>query len=200
MTTDMRLRSDESSQLADAARNVADQATQTVEARASSTMDQVATAVGEVAQAIRRAGNELRGEQPQVASVADTAATQVERVADYLETHEPRDILDTVEDAARRQPALVIGGGIAIGLLLGRLLRSAAPIDQGSGNGSTLGRTRASTRYSSSRFASPTYGSAGYSGSRPSDMGDPASSIMAGTTVVEPGSTAETGSARRPTR
>src|SRR5689334_19019092 len=65
MTTDTRLRSDESSQLADAARNVAEQATQTVESRASTTMDQVATAVGEVAQAIRRAGDELRQDQPQ---------------------------------------------------------------------------------------------------------------------------------------
>jgi hypothetical protein len=195
MTTDTRLRSDEGSQLADAARNVADQATQTVEARASTTMDQVATAVEEVAQAIRRAGNELRGEQPQVASVADTAATQVERVADYLESHEPRDILDTLEETARRQPALVIGGGIAIGLVLGRLLRSAAPIDQPSGNGSTYGRTRASTRYTS-----PTFGSTGYSGGRSSDMGDAGSSIIASTTVVDAGSAVDTGSTRRSTR
>lgn len=197
MTTDTRLRSDEGSQLADAARNVADQATQTVEARASTTMDQVATAVEEVAQAIRRAGNELRQEQPQVASVADTAATQVERFGQYLESHEPREVFETVEGVARRQPALVIGGGIAIGLVLGRLLRSAAPIDQPSGNGSTYGRTRTSTRY-----MSPTYGSSttGYPTGRSSDIGDAGSSIVAGTSVVEPGGTVESGTSRRSTR
>lgn len=194
MTTDTRLRSDESSQLADAARNVADQATQTVEARASNTMDQVATAVEEVAQAIRRAGSELRQDQPQVASVADTAATQVERFAQYLESHEPRDVFDTVEEAARRQPALVIGGGIAIGLVLGRLLRSAAPIDQPSGDGSTYGRTRTSTRY-----VSPSYsgGSTGYTGRSATDNGDAGSSIVASTTVVKAGSTTETGTTSR---
>jgi ElaB/YqjD/DUF883 family membrane-anchored ribosome-binding protein len=197
MTTDTRLRSDEGSQLADAARNVADQATQTVEARASTTMDQVATAVEEVAQAIRRASNELRQEQPQVASVAETAATQVERFADYLESHEPRDVFDAVEDAARRQPALVIGGGIAIGLLLGRLLRSAAPIDQPSGNGSTYGRTRTTMRSMSPSFDR---GSTGYRTGRSSDNGDAGSSIVAGTSVVEPGSTVESGTSRRSTR
>lgn len=197
MTTDTRLRSEDGSgsQLADAARNVADQATQTVEARASTTMDQVATAVEEVAQAIRRAGSELRQDQPQVASAADTAATQVERFAQYLESHEPRDVVDTLEDAARRQPALVIGGGIALGLVLGRLLRSAAPIDQQSTNGSTLGRSRTSTR-----SMSPTPRNAGYDGGRSSDIGDAGSSIVASTTVVEAGSTVDTGSTRRSTR
>ena len=198
MTTDTRLRSDEGSQLADAARNVADQATQTVEARASTTMDQVATAIHEVAKAIRGAGNELRQEQPQVASVAETAANQVERVADYLESHEPRDVFETVEDAARRQPAIVIGGGIAIGLLLGRLLRSAAPIDQEPGNGSSLGRTRTSSRYGTTGYEAT--GSTGSYGRRSSDMGDAGSSIVAGTRVVKAGGSVDTGSTRRPTR
>ena len=196
MTTNDRLRSNESSPLADAARSVVDQAGQTVEAQASTTMTQLATAIEDVAGAIRRAGAELRQEQPQVASFTDTAADQVERVADYLERHEPRDILDTIEDAARRQPALVIGGGIAIGLLLGRLLRSAAPIDQESRYGSTLGRSRTTSRYASAPWAVP---NSGY-GAPSSDMGDPGSSVVASTRVVKAGSAVDTGSARRPAR
>ncbi|HET8784323.1 MAG TPA: hypothetical protein VFM38_01715, partial [Candidatus Limnocylindrales bacterium] len=114
MTSQTRLRSDESSPLADAARNVADQAGQTVEAQASTAMDQIAHTVEQVAQAVRRAGEELRQDQPQIASIADTAAVQVDHFAEYLEGHEPREILDSLEDAARRQPAVVIGTGIAI--------------------------------------------------------------------------------------
>jgi hypothetical protein len=89
----------------------------------------------------------------------------------------------------------VIGGGIAIGLLLGRLLRSAAPIDQPPGNGSTYGRTRTSTR-----SMTPTTRSTGYNGGRPSDVGDAGTSIVASTTVVEAGSAVDTGSTRRSTR
>ena len=74
MTSQTRLRSDESSPLADAARNVADQAGQAVEAQASTAMDQIAHTVEQVAQAVRRAGEELRQDQPQIASIAPTSS------------------------------------------------------------------------------------------------------------------------------
>lgn len=155
MTTQTRLRSDEGSRLTDAARNVADQAGQTVEAQASTAMDQIAHSVEQLAQAVRHAGDELRQEQPQIASIADTAAGQVDRFADYLEGHEPREMLDSLEDAARRQPAVVIGAGIAIGLVLGRLLRTTMPTN-GSGPGSS--------RYNGSAYRG-TSSDYGYSGS-----------------------------------
>jgi ABC-type transporter Mla subunit MlaD len=102
MTTSTDTQSD-SGRLSDAARNVAEQAEQTVEAKASTAMEQVSGAIGGVAHAIRRAGEDLRQEQPQLASAADTAAVQVDRVAEYLEQHEPREVFDAVQDVARRQ-------------------------------------------------------------------------------------------------
>ena len=189
MTTDSRLVSDqESSRLTDAARNVADQAGQTVEAQASTTMDQIATTIEEVARVIRRAGEELRQDQPQIASVADTAAGQVERAAMYLESHEPREVFDTIQESARRQPALVIGAGIAVGLLLGRVLRTTMPVDD---------RERARYRV----VGTPSYGggqikSARNGGRQSTDISDPNASVIASTRVVNPGGSVDTGSSR----
>jgi hypothetical protein len=190
MTTDSRLLSDqEGNRLADAARNVADQAGQTVEAQASTTMDQIATTIEEVAHAIRRAGEELRQDQPQIASVADTAAGQVERAATYLESHEPREMLETIQESARRQPALVIGAGIAFGLVLGRLLRTTLPTDEPHArNYRTGGTPRYGERYPMT--------SGGNGGSRSTDIGDPSASIVASTRVVKAGGSVDTGTSR----
>ncbi len=190
MTTDSRLLSDqEGSRLADAARNVADQAGQTVEAQASTTMDQIAATIEEVARAIRRAGEELRQEQPQIASVADTAAGQVERAATYLESHEPREVFDSIQESAKRQPALVIGAGIAVGLLLGRVLRTTMPVDDAAARAYRAGGT-------------PSYGGGyaikggGNGGRRSSDITDPNASVIASTRVVKAGGSVDTGSSR----
>jgi hypothetical protein len=189
MTTESRLVSDqEDSRLAEAARNVADQAGQTVEARASTTMDQIGTTIEEVARAIRRAGEELRQDQPQIALVADTAAGQVERAATYLESHEPRELFDSIQESARRQPALVIGAGIAIGLVLGRLLRTTMPIDDPAGRPYRAGGT---PNYSGRYAMSP-----GNGGRRSTDVSDPSASVIASTRVVEAGGTVDTGSSR----
>ena len=189
MTTDTRLRSDEeSSHLADAARNVADQAGQTVEAQASTTMDQITTSIEEVARAVRRAGEELRQEQPQIASMVDKAADQVERAATYLESHEPREVLETIQENARRQPALVIGTGIAVGLVLGRLLRTALPVDQPDARtyGTATGRNGERNEMSSM----------GNGAGRPTNVSDPNASIVASTRVVKAGGAVDTGSPR----
>jgi ElaB/YqjD/DUF883 family membrane-anchored ribosome-binding protein len=191
MTTQTGLRPEEGSRLADAASNVAEKAGQTVEAQASTAMDQIAMTVEQVAQAVRRAGDELRQEQPQIASIADTAATQVDHLANYLEGHEPREILDSLEEAARRQPAVVIGAGIAIGLVLGRLLRTTMPM-----NSSGSSRYRGGSSYATSSG----YGYAGSGtsqangGSRFSDIGDTGSSVVASTRAVPTGGAVDTGS------
>ena len=196
MTSQTRLRSDESSRLADAARNVADQAGQTVEAHASTAMDQIAHTVEQVAQAVRRAGDEIRHDQPQIASIADSAATQVDHLADYLEEHEPREMLDSLEDAARRQPAVVIGAGIAIGLVLGRLLRSTMPTN---GTSYRSSRYRGTYPSASSRYGYTGSGmTSGSNGGRFSDTGDSGASIVASTRAVPAGGTVDSGSTAQP--
>ena len=189
--------------LSDAASSVAAKAERTVEVKASSAMQQASSTLQEVAQAIRSAGENLREDQPQVSGVADTAAQQVERAATYLQGHEPREVLDQVQALARRQPVMVIGAGLAVGLALGRLLRTASGAnsrpaygmsgyrDQGTGSGS-YGRTgrRSSGWTDADAVMSPGYG-ASTSGST---LGtDPHASVIASTQPVDIGSDIDAG-------
>src|SRR5204863_253870 len=113
--------------LQQAAGNLADQAGRTAEAKASTAMDSIGQALDQIAKATHDASNSLRSEQPAIADAVDTAANKVTDASHYLREHEAREIIATAEDAARRQPALVMAGGFALGLVAARLLRSATP-------------------------------------------------------------------------
>lgn len=138
----------------DAASDIAQQATSAAEQRASSTMTQVGDTLEQVAQAVRQAGDNLRSEQPQVAGFADTAAQQVERAATYLRDHDAGEVIGGVQDFARRQPAVVVGAGLALGLLVGRALKSA--------NGTSRSRYGASGDWRGSRYGAGSYGAGAY--------------------------------------
>jgi hypothetical protein len=111
-----------------------------------------------------------------VASFADTAVEQVERTSRYLREHEPREIVGSVEQWARRQPALAIGGAMVLGVVAGRFLRSASPPsgDTARGGYATDGY-RSSGRYQ----ATPAYG--GYGASSGYDAGGYDAGIGTGT-------------------
>ena len=116
--------------LADAAGDIAEQATSVAEQRASSAMTQVGDTIEHVARAVRNTGEQLRSDQPQLAGLADTAAEQAEQAAKFLRQHDARDVLDEVQQFARRQPAVIVGAGLALGLLVGRAIKSAGPSGQ----------------------------------------------------------------------
>jgi hypothetical protein len=88
--------------------------------------DKAATGIDEVAKTIRRISTEMQPKQPQVADVGLTAAEGAERVARYLRENDTRQILSTVEDAARRTPLLFIGGAFVLGLAASRFIKAAA--------------------------------------------------------------------------
>jgi len=142
--------------LTDAAGDIAQQATSVAEQRASSTMSQVGDSLQQVARVVRDAGENLRNDQPQVASFADTAAQQVERAGQYLRERDAREVLDGVQDFARRQPAVVVGAGLALGLLVGRALKSA----NGSNGGTSVAEQFGGQWNGESRYGAP----AGYAG------------------------------------
>jgi hypothetical protein len=121
--------------LQQAAGGLAEQAVRTAEAQASTTMTRAGETLSQFAGSIRDAGSGMRESQPDIAGFVDTAAERVEEAAVYLREHDARDVLDRLQVEARRQPALVIGGGLVLGLLAGRFLRSGAPA------GSGIGRT-----------------------------------------------------------
>jgi hypothetical protein len=133
MTTDMSS-TERAGGLPQTASNLASEVTQSAERQAETLMGRAGTTVHEVAQAVRSASGELGEQQPQVARWGEMAASRMDEAASYLEGHDPREILDEAQQVARRQPALVIGGGLVIGLALGRLLRTASEPTHTSGD------------------------------------------------------------------
>jgi len=127
-----------SAPLQEAAGEIADQAGRTADAKASTMMTQAGDALEQVARAARDAANSLRQERPEIAGFVETGATKAEEAAQYLRQHNGREAIATAEEAARKQPALVIAGGLALGFVAARFLRSAGGSSSMSGSGSSM--------------------------------------------------------------
>ena len=87
----------------------------------------VTSTLGDFAEAIRRAGDELgQRDQSMAAGLIRQAADGLESVSRNLADKSPEDMLHAVRDYGRRNPAVFIGGAIVVGLLLGRFVRSTS--------------------------------------------------------------------------
>lgn len=86
-----------------------------------------AKVLGTVARSTRRVADELEQESPQVAGLVRTLGHRVDRFADDLEGQSADQILRTVSDFTRRQPALVFGLAAIAGFFVLRTLKSAPP-------------------------------------------------------------------------
>jgi hypothetical protein len=140
--------------LKDAAAGVADEAGRTIEKSAARGMSQVGDTLHQVADAIRQGSASLETEQPQIGGLIGTAANKIDEAATYVTDREPMELMDGAQAFARRQPALIIGGGLVAGLLLGRALRSAS--GQGPADASRQDWYGAGYRQSSARPATGT--------------------------------------------
>ncbi len=78
-----------------------------------------------IAATMRRVSGDLRTDQPQIAEVASAAADQAEAIARILHETDMRQIVSSVEERARRQPLLFIGGAFVLGVAASRLVRGA---------------------------------------------------------------------------
>ena len=87
---------------------------------------QFADQFGTIAEALRRTTEHLRSEdQQRIAGLTETVARQVDQVADYLRNKDARAIRNDLESLARRQPAIMIGGALVLGLIGARFLKSS---------------------------------------------------------------------------
>lgn len=96
---------------------------------------QVATkTIGDLAQAVRRAGEDLASSDQRPGSkLADKAASGLQGLSGALANKRPEELLDTVRGFGRRNPALFIGGTVLMGVALGRFLRAAESGGQADG-------------------------------------------------------------------
>jgi hypothetical protein len=73
------------------------------------------------------------------AQLATQAADQAEKVGGYLRDSDADRLLHDAEDFGRRQPWLVLGGGVILGIAAARLLKASSQkrYEAGSSNGSS---------------------------------------------------------------
>jgi hypothetical protein len=113
-------------QVKQSASQVTDQAKQAATSQLALRKDQTAKGLNVVSSSVRQMGDNLRqnDQTSGYAQYVDQAADQIDRFSSYLQNHEPRQIMSEAEDWARRNPALVLGGAFALGLLASRFLKS----------------------------------------------------------------------------
>jgi hypothetical protein len=113
-------------QLGSKAQQLGTQAQEQVSKTVQSGKDRAADAVGSVAQSLRQSSQQLRDQQQQgMSRYLEQAATKIEGFADYLHNTSPGEMADGLENFARRQPALFLGGVFAVGFLGARFLKSS---------------------------------------------------------------------------
>ncbi len=106
------------------------QALQQARDRAGSSLgeskEQLAEQVEGLASAFRRTTEQLRDEErTTVASLTEAVARQADQAANYLRRADIRAVRQDFEQLARRRPALVLGGALALGLVTARFLKSS---------------------------------------------------------------------------
>jgi hypothetical protein len=118
------------SQVAEQAQQKAKEITQQAQEQAKSTAavrkEQAVDELDGLAQAFRQTSQALRLENKgTVAGYSEKAANQIERFSSYLEEHDVDQLLGDAEGLARRHPELFLGAAFAVGLAIGRFIKSS---------------------------------------------------------------------------
>ncbi len=108
------------------ARSSLEQARERASSSLGESKGQFADQFGTIAEALRRTTEHLRSEdQQRIAGITDTVARQVDQLANYLRSKDAMAMRADLENLARRQPALVLGGALILGLMGARFLKSS---------------------------------------------------------------------------
>ena len=118
-------------QAKDKAQEAAGQAKEKAGSQLRAQVDQRSNEAGQrvsgLASDVRSVGTQLREQgKDQPARLAEQAADRAERLGGYLTENDAERILGDVEDFGRRQPWVVIGGGIALGIVASRFLKASS--------------------------------------------------------------------------
>jgi hypothetical protein len=122
---------DKATEVAGQAQEKAQQAAGQAREQMRSQIDQRSTDAGrkvsEQGSDLRAVGDQLRQQgKDGPAKLADQAAHHVERAGSWLSESDADTILHDVEDAARKNPWVVVAGGIALGFAASRFLKASS--------------------------------------------------------------------------
>jgi len=96
--------------------------------QADSQRARLASGIDQIADSLRQTGETLTEHDQKLAGeYAQKAAVRVEHAADYLRERNVDEVVRDVQDFARREPALVLGGAFALGFLAARFLKVGGP-------------------------------------------------------------------------
>jgi len=126
-------------QVQDAAAQAKGQTMERLRGQLDSRSTQVGEQLSSTAQAVRRAGAQLREEGKEgPAKIMEGLAARGERLGGYLERADGDQLLGDVEGLGRKQPWLFVGGSAILGFLAARFLKASSDSryrSHGSGNG-----------------------------------------------------------------
>jgi hypothetical protein len=142
------------------AKNVLGQARDSAASSLTESKRSLADQVASVATAVRGTTEHFRGQdQQRIAEWTDGLAGQADRFAGYLRDADFGAMRRDVENLARRQPGVVVGGAFLLGLLGARFLKSSERRQRTHDGNGDWNRGR-------SQFAGQGYGEPGYGGRR----------------------------------
>jgi hypothetical protein len=122
------LADDKAQALGAKAREVADdvrhRAADQVESRVAQQKHRAVDTLEDVAQSLRTAGHQMTDREG-LGQYMTRAASHVDNLASFLNNRDVAELAHEVEDFARRQPAVFVGGAFALGVLGARFLRSS---------------------------------------------------------------------------
>jgi hypothetical protein len=106
---------------------LADKVTQTAREQVDQRSTEVGEKAGSLASDLRSVSEQLRSQgNDNGAKIADQVAERAERAGSYLSSADSDRILGDIEDLGRRQPWLVLAGGIALGVAGARFLKASS--------------------------------------------------------------------------
>jgi hypothetical protein len=114
-------------QAADRAREVGRQVEETAVSKAEEGRHRVAEEVHRVGEALRTGARQMRdGDGDRTTEFIERLAEPVERVSEYLERNDTRELAADLEDFARRNQAVFLGGAFALGMIGARFLKASS--------------------------------------------------------------------------
>jgi hypothetical protein len=108
------------------AKEITSQAQEQAKSAVTARKEQAVEGLEGLAQAFRQTGESLRSsDQGMVADYSEQVANQIERFSSFLGERDVDQLLGDAETYARRHPELFLGGALALGLLVGRFIKSS---------------------------------------------------------------------------